>query len=99
MKSDLEIHEECARIQEQLENQRDEAIARADRLERERADERDHPWADFLAARVRAIRWLRSQRKTSGEIAQAVSLDASQVFSILLKSDILPEETHMEEKS
>jgi hypothetical protein len=45
--------------------------------------ETDHPWGNFLNARVKAIKWLKDEFKHNDkEIAETLSMDEMQVFLI-----------------
>ena len=46
--------------------------------------EKEHPWSNFLKARVEAMLWMRHERNRSDkQIACDLSMDEKQVYSIL----------------
>lgn len=47
-----------------------------------------HPWAAFLDARLRALRWLRDEmHETPEQIARTMSMDPTQVRLLLMTDD------------
>lgn len=44
--------------------------------------EDEHPWNDFLEARKRAIVWLYENGHTDEDIAEALSISESRVYTI-----------------
>jgi len=45
--------------------------------------ETEHPWGNFLNARVKAIKWMKDEFSDSDkEIAEKLSMDETQVFLI-----------------
>ena len=59
-------------------------------------DQRGHPWADFLVARVRCIRFLAREGQTDAQIAASMSMsDVEQVALLRLRGeDSGPEDRH-----
>jgi hypothetical protein len=43
-----------------------------------------HPWAAFLAARLRAIDWMRGEGQSDAMIVRALSLDPGQLTLLLM---------------
>jgi hypothetical protein len=49
------------------------------------------PWSDFLAARLRAMQWLRSEGKTNAQIAAQLSADEAQITRIFKATNGRPD--------